>query len=164
MKRIHAMCNNNDRIICMSEAVPTKVMVKSKNKYSDAESFKTTLVGRHTFYYQPAGTSQRIYLFTTKKYFQSVADLFSGKGVMVCDRQDVYIRSYSMTLGELHKVKECHQKFILEKVMDRIRMLVEEVIRYELDVPTAGLPVIQKCFRTLDAPRECRYPGDERAA
>lgn len=39
------MKNNKDRIICVSEAVPTKMKVRGKNKYKDASYFWIFLCG-----------------------------------------------------------------------------------------------------------------------
>ena len=51
MKRINAKHDNKDRVICV------------------------TVTGKHRFYYQPAGTRERIWLFDTKAFYGSVGPM-----------------------------------------------------------------------------------------
>lgn len=154
------MKNNKDRIICVSEAVPTKMNVQGKNKYKESDYCKTVALGKHTFYYQPANISQRFYLFSTKRYSPTVAAFFSEKGVLVND--DLFVQTHSITLGEFYRQKNCHHNYVLNKVFDRIPVWVNDVIRYELDAATVSPSVSRE-----DACRsfsDFRYWDDDRVA
>lgn len=152
------MKNNKDRIICVSEAVPTKMKVRGKNKYKDASYFRTVVTGKHTFYYQPENTSQRIFLFSTKRYAPSVAAFFAEKGVLVCDDQSV--QTHSITLDELYRLKNYQHNYILNKIINRISIWVNDVIRYEVDAPMVNIP--EPCEHSFRS--ESRYWDDDRAA
>ena len=56
MRKIKAKFDKNDRIVCIS--VP----------------------GKHQFFYQPAGTNERIWLFDPKDYSGSIFNYFRTKG------------------------------------------------------------------------------------
>ena len=56
MKKINAKHDNKDRVICV------------------------TVTGKHRFYYQPAGTRERIWLFDTKAFYGSVFGFFRKNG------------------------------------------------------------------------------------
>lgn len=152
------MKNNKDRIICVSEAVPTKMKVRGKNKYKDASYFRTVVTGKHTFYYQPENTSQRIFLFSTKRYAPSVAAFFAEKGVLVFDDQSV--QTHSITLDELYRLKNYQHNYILNKIINRISIWVNDVIRYEVDAPMVNIP--EPCEHSFRS--ESRYWDDDRAA
>ena len=152
------MKNNKDRIICVSEAVPTKMKVRGKNKYKDASYFRTVVTGKHTFYYQPENTSQRIFLFSTKRYAPAVAAFFAEKGVLVCDDQSV--QTHSITLDELYRLKNYQHNYILNKIINRISIWVNDVIRYEVDAPMVNIP--EPCEHSFRS--ESRYWDDDRAA
>jgi len=152
------MKNNKDRIICVSEAVPTKMKVRGKNKYKDASYFRTVVTGKHTFYYQPENTSQRIFLFSTKRYAPSVAAFFAEKGVLVCD--DRSVQTHSITLDELYRLKNYQHNYILNKIINRISIWVNDVIRYEVDAPMVNIP--EPCEHSFRS--ESRYWDDDRAA
>lgn len=152
------MKNNKDRIICVSEAVPTKMKVRGKNKYKDASYFRTVVTGKHTFYYQPENTSQRIFLFSTKRYAPSVAAFFAEKAVLVCD--DRSVQTHSITLDELYRLKNYQHNYILNKIINRISIWVNDVIRYEVDAPMVNIP--EPCEHSFRS--ESRYWDDDRAA
>jgi len=98
MRKINAKCNNGDRVVCVS--VP----------------------GKHEFYYQPAGTRERIWLFATKDYSGSIFTYFRRKGRNMNDR------GFSLTIKELYEFKEYHNHD-LATVIKRIPGQVEYVIR-----------------------------------
>lgn len=157
MKDTIAM-SNKDRLICVTEAVATRMKIAGRNKYKAASYFKTVVTGKHTFYYQPENTSQRVFLFSTKRYAPSVAAFFAEKGVLVCD--DRSIQTYSITFGELYRLKNYHHNYILNKILNRIKIWVNDVIRYELDAPAVNISE----FRESSLHSQSRCWDDGRAA
>ena len=123
--------NNKDRIICVSEAVSVTKNVSINNKYRSSDYITKVFRGRNTFYYQPVNTRRRTYLFSTKQYNQSVADLFANKGILIFD--DDTTQSRSISLGELYKIHDNRHNFIIDKILNRICMMLDNVIRYEMD-------------------------------
>ena len=98
MRKIKAKFDKNDRIVCIS--VP----------------------GKHQFFYQPAGTNERIWLFNTKDYSGSIFNYFRTKGRNMSDM------GFSLTIKELYEFKEYHTHKLVA-LMERIPSQVEYVIR-----------------------------------
>ena len=98
MRKINAKYNNSDRVVCVS------------------------IPGKHKFFYQPAGTRERIWLFDTKDFSGSIFDYFHDKGRNMNDR------GFSLTIRELYEFKKYHDRS-LAAVIKRIPSQVEYVIR-----------------------------------
>lgn len=98
MRKINAKFDNSDRVVCVS------------------------IPGKHEFYYQPAGTRERIWLFDTKDFSGSIFDYFRDKGRNMNDR------GFSLTIKELYEFKK-YRDHKLATVMKRIPSQVEYVIR-----------------------------------
>ena len=98
MKRIKINHNDNDRIICVTED------------------------GKHSFYYQPFGKKNRLWLFDTKNFSGSVFAFFRKHG-----RTNDGI-GFSMTVKEFYKI-ENNQNVKIRKIMERIPVQVEYVLR-----------------------------------
>ena len=119
MKRIKMKHDNKDRIICISE--------ERKN---------------HTFYYQPAGTSEQIWLFTTKRFSHSVFVFFYKYGRCLDGV------GFSLTLKELYEFGNNHNPKI-SKIFERIPMQVEYVLRENAEYdPISKLDM--QCYKSLD--------------
>lgn len=130
MRKINAKFNNNDRVVCVS------------------------LPGKHEFYYQPAGTRERVWLFDTKDFSGAIFDYFRDKGRNMNDR------GFSLTIKELYEFKGYHNHK-LATVMKRIPGQVEYVIRERSEIKSGhNKPIAPRlperyCFERDD---------DERAA
>lgn len=98
MRKINAQHNSCDRVVC----------VKAPDKLR--------------FYYQPARSGERIWLFDTHKFSGSVFAYFREHG------RSVHGEDRSITLRELYRFKD-YGSFKLAKVMQRIPGQVEYVIR-----------------------------------
>lgn len=98
MKKIKAKHGNKDRIICVSET------------------------GKHKFYFQPAGTKERLWLFDTKNFSGSVFAFYRKYGRNLDDI------GFSMTVKELYEIGNGHNVKI-NKILDRIPTQVEYVLR-----------------------------------
>lgn len=98
MKKIHACINQKDRIIC--EAIP----------------------GALVFYYQPAGTKDRVQLFATEAFSGSVWAFFRDHGRNMNDR------GFSLTIKQLYEFKE-YRNAKLAHIINRIPAQVEYVLR-----------------------------------
>lgn len=98
MKRIKAKHDNKDRIICVSET------------------------GKHKFYYQGAGTKERLWLFDTKDFSGSVFAFFRKYG------RNLDGIGFSMTVKELYEVGNGHNVKV-DKILDRVPAQVEYVLR-----------------------------------
>lgn len=98
MRKINAKCSNSDRVVCV------------------------TIPGKHEFYYQPVGTREQIWLFSTKDFSGDILNYFRGKG------RNMSGRGFSLTIRELHGFK-AYQNHKLAAVMKRIPGQVEYVIR-----------------------------------
>ena len=98
MKKINMKHDNKDRILCVSET------------------------GKHKFYFQLAGTKERLWLFDTKDFSGSVFAFFRKYGRNL---EDI---GFSMTLRELYAVGNGHNAKI-NKVLDRIPAQVDYVLR-----------------------------------
>lgn len=161
MKKINGV-NNKDRIICVSEATPMKMKVETSNKYKDHSYSKTVLSGRHTFYYQPTSGTGPEYLFSTKQFSPSVKELFAKKGVLISDNDNN--QSYSISVGELYKLRHYHHNYILNKIINRIPMMIDNVIRYELkEYVTISSVSCKHSSEHISRP-DTRYFDDQRAA
>lgn len=125
--------SKKDRIVCVSEAITSKVQVKGKNRYKDSSYTKSVALGQHSFYYQPANSNERFYLFSTKRFSPSIAAFFAAKGVLLHD--DRTMQTYSITFAEFYRLKGHGNNYILNKVFDRIPVWTNATIRYELDTP-----------------------------
>ncbi len=98
MKKINAKFNNKDRIIC------------------------TAVDGSNEFYYQPAGTKQRFWLFKTKRFSGSVFSFFRKHG------RNLDGLGFSLTIKEIYELgrsRNCK----LSKIMELIPIHTEYVIR-----------------------------------
>ena len=135
------MKNNKERIVCVSEAVSVKKYIKCKNKYKDSYFSKTVARGCHTFYYQPANSAKRFYLFSTKHYSPSIAAAFSESGVLVSESE--FTQIHSITLNEFYRLKTRRHNYALNKIFERIPVWIDDVIRYEAAVPEIIIP--EKC-------------------
>ncbi len=129
MKRINALHNDGDRIIC-----------------------KTSL-GKHEFFYQPVGTREKLWLFSTD-FSGSVFIYFRDFGRRMDES------GFSLTLKELYKFKD-YRNYKLANLMDRIPKQVEYAIKEVYRVPkkaiTTSFPVIDRNERSTSF-------DDERAA
>ena len=98
MKKINIKHDNKDRVICTSED------------------------GKHKFYFRPAGTKERLWLFDTKNFSGSVFAFFRKYGRNLDDV------GFSMTVKELYEVGNGRNVKIY-KILDRIPAQVEYVLR-----------------------------------
>ena len=98
MKKINACINQKDRIVC--EAI----------------------LGALVFYYQPAGTKDRVQLFKTDAFSGSVWAYFRDHGRNMNDR------GISITIKQLYMFKE-YRNAKLAHIINRIPAQVEYVIR-----------------------------------
>ena len=89
MKKINAKHDNKDRVICV------------------------TVTGKHRFYYQQAGTRERIWLFDTKAFYGSVFGFFRKNG------RNLEGTGFSMTIKELYEKGRKYEGKI-GKQMERI--------------------------------------------
>lgn len=129
MKKINMKHDNKDRIICVTET------------------------GKHKFYFQSAGTKERLWLFDTKDFSGSVFAFFCKYGRNL---EDI---GFSMTLRELYAAGNGHNVKI-NKVLERIPAQVDYVLRERdelIQVPCNVTPC--EIHLTDD-----RYRDDERAA
>lgn len=101
MKRINAKHDNKDRIICV------------------------TTTNKHEFYYQPIGSKELFWLFSTKEFSGSLFAYFRNYGKNYKDK------SYSLTIKEIYEFKN-YSNSKLTRVMERIPNMVEYIIR-EMD-------------------------------
>ena len=115
MRKINAKYSNSDRVVCVS------------------------IPGKHEFYYQPAGTRERIWLFETKDFSGSIFDYFRDKGRNMNDR------GFSLTIKELYKFKKYHDHS-LATVMKRIPGQVEYVIRERSENERNHNPLVATCL------------------
>ena len=100
MKRIYEKHSEKDRIICVT---------------SD----------KHEFYYQPAKTSDRFWLFSIPRFSRSLFAYFRSRGCQIGERE------YSLTIRELYGFRDFHN-VRLAHILERIPCLVDYVIRNEL--------------------------------
>lgn len=84
-----------------------------------------TVPHSHEFYYQPANTKERAFLFATDDFSGAVFRYFQSKGRNINDR------GYSLTIKELYEFKEYH-KPKLSRVINRIPLMIEYVLREQL--------------------------------
>lgn len=98
MKKIKANYDKKDRVVCVTER------------------------GRHEFYYQPAGSNERMLLFTTNEFSGSVFAYFRDNG------RNMNGRGFSLTVRELYNFKLFHNKK-LTKVINRIPVMIDYVLR-----------------------------------
>ena len=152
------MKNNKDRIICVSHAVSGKKQYKSKNKYKGSSYSRMVVRGYHTFYYQPASSTERLYLFSTKRYSPSIASAFAQNGLLVSDGQ--FAQTHSITMDEFYRLKSHHHNHVLNNVFERIPTWIADVIRHELMVPEVSVAVASNEVRLADT----RHHDNERAA
>lgn len=103
MRKIKKSHNQKDRIICV------------------------TAMDRHSFYYQPVGSKERIWLFDTKHFSGSVFGFFRNHG------RNLDGIGFSLTLRELHDLGNDHNVKIA-KILDRIPAQVEYVIQEKEDL------------------------------
>lgn len=124
------MKSNKDRIITVSSVSYSKVQIKDKNKYKDSYYSKSVAQGNHIFYYQPANSVKRFFLFATRRYYPSIAEVFVERGVLLNSNQTM--RTHSITLDEFYRLKRCHHNYVLNKIYERIPVWIDYIIRYEL--------------------------------
>ncbi len=132
MKKINMQHDNKDRVICVSET------------------------GKHKFYFQSAGTKERLWLFDTKDFSGSVFAFFRKNGRNL---EDI---GFSMTLRELYEAG-CSHNDKINRVLDRIPAQVDYVLREReefIQVPCTAANVTP-CVNHL---ADDRYRDDERAA
>ncbi len=99
MRKIKAMFDKNDRIVCIS------------------------IPGKHQFFYQPVRTNERIWLFDTKDYSGSIFDYFRTKG------RNMSERGFSLTIKELYEFKEYHNRKLLavmERIPSQLEYVIRE--------------------------------------
>lgn len=126
MKKIRAKFNNNDRVVCVTDA------------------------GKHNFYYQPYGTHDEIWLFSTK-FSYSIYAYFHSKG------RNINNNSYSCTVNQIYKFNDYHNKK-LSMLMNRLPGQIEYAIREQYE----NGPDQYKTIRISDHP--CIDRDDKRAA
>lgn len=112
MKKIKTSFDQKDRVVCITE--------------QDC----------HKFYYKPAGSKERIWIFMTNGFSGSVFGYFRDHGRCLADR------GFSLTIKELYEFKSFHNKR-LTKVINRIPIMVEYVLKEysDLEVVKMKLPV-----------------------
>ena len=94
--------------------------------------------GKIVFFYQPVGSKKLHWLLETA-FCPSVFAVFRDKGRLVEGKK------YGLTIGELHRLRNPHNPK-LEKILERIPMELDYVIRYECCLPL--------CANTLSAASE----------
>lgn len=130
MRKINAKYDNSDRVVCVS------------------------IPGKHEFYYQPASTRERIWLFDTKDFSGSIFDYFRDKGRNMNDR------GFSLTIKELYEFKK-YRDHKLATVMKRIPGQIEYVIRERTENERShNQPIAARLPESLYFGRD----DDERAA
>ena len=97
MRKIKAKHSNNDRIICVTDW------------------------GCHKFYYQPAGTKERICLFTSTGFSRAIFAFFRKNG------RNLEGVGFSMTLKEIYE-RNNYRNPKISKIFDRIPKYVEAVL------------------------------------
>lgn len=97
MKKINTNHDNKDRIICVSD------------------------YGKHKFYYQPAGTRDRFWLFDTKNFSGSVFSFFRKHGRCLDGI------GFSMTVRELYEIGN-GRNVKINKILYRIPAQVKYVL------------------------------------
>lgn len=95
MKKLNV--NNKDRVVCI------------------------TIPGAHEFYYQPAATGERIWLFETT-FSGSVFAYFRSKGRNLRDR------GFSLTVKELYQFKD-YRNPKLTRIMERIPAMIDYTLK-----------------------------------
>lgn len=98
MRKIKAKHDNNDRIICV------------------------TITDKHRFYYQPAGSFERFWLFDTKEYSSSIFVYFRNRG------RNMEGRGFSLTIKELYDFKN-YQNPKLAAIIRQIPLQVDYILR-----------------------------------
>lgn len=119
MKRIKGLHTDKDRIVCVS------------------------IPGWHQFFYQPAGTKERHWLFD-KSFHGAIFHYFRKYG------RNMTERGFSLTIGELYRFKAHHNRE-LSHLMERLITQTDWLIREELFAPhhvMTGLPEAESCKPT----------------
>ena len=98
MRKIKSSFNQKDRVICV------------------------TVPGGHEFYYQPAGSRDRILLFVTRGFSGSVFAYFRDKG------RNLEGQGHSLTVRELYRFKD-FRNVKLTAVIQRIPAMIDYVLR-----------------------------------
>lgn len=103
MRKIRGNFNQKDRIICV------------------------TVHGGHEFYYQPVGSTERIWLFETEDFSGSIFAYFRDKG------RTVDGRGFGLTIKQMYEFKEFQNVKLCKLFTDRIPKMVEYVVRERLE-------------------------------
>ncbi len=129
MKKINALHNDQDRIICKTNC------------------------GKHEFFYQPVGTREKLWLFSTA-FSGSIFTYFRDCGRRMDES------GFSLTLKELYKFKG-YRNYKLANLMDRIPKQVEYAIK---EVYRAPKKIITASFLVIDRHERSASSDDGRAA
>lgn len=121
----------NSRVLYVSEKIRTKQEKLTPNRHKDKWYTKTITYGQHSFYYLPSRSSQPIYLFSTKRYSPSIANFFAKNGLLVQD--DGCTQSRSITLRELYGLRRYQSNYMLDTILNRIPVVINDVNRHGLD-------------------------------
>lgn len=113
MKKIMSQISQKDRIICL------------------------TVPNAHEFYYVPARSTERHFLFRTDSFSGSVFSFFRDKG------RNIHDRGFSMTVKELYEHKKFYRNPKIAKLLDRIPRQIDAVLRTDAQAPKAD----KKCQR-----------------
>lgn len=101
-------------------------MIKINARHDDKDQvICVTDNGKHSFYYRPANTLERIWLFDTKTFSGSIFVFFRKHG------RNLGSKSFSMSLKELYELGNTRNCKI-NKIMDRIPRQIEYVLREDL--------------------------------
>ena len=122
MRKMKEKHNQKDRIVCVS------------------------LPGKQSFYYQPVGTKECLWLFDTD-FSGSVFAFFRQKG------RCLEGRGFSLTCKELFEIGYGRNKKI-NKILDRIPAQADYVLReYVNDIEPPCIDAVRYCWETGDYDR-----------
>lgn len=114
-----------------------------------------TVQDSHKFYYQPASSKERIFLFATNCFSGSVFAYFRDRGRALRDRE------FSLTIKELYEFNHFHNKKLV-KIHDRILLMIDYVVRVDGEFSNSKN---QYSYGHIDKMlRHCPYRNTERAA
>lgn len=82
--------------------------------------------GGNKFYYQPAGSNERLFLFATNDFSGSVFTYFRDKG------REIKGIGYSLTIKELYNFRSYHNPK-LTRIINRIPTMIDYVISEQLE-------------------------------
>ena len=118
-------------------------MRKMKEKHNEKDRIVcVALPGKQSFYYQPVGTKERLWLFDTD-FSGSVFAFFRKNGRCLDGR------GFSLTCRELYKLG-CGRNPKINKVLDRIPAQADYVLReYVNDIQPSCIKAVRR-FREND--------------